>query len=229
MVMGRRPGVERSSWPVAVTDLAGLLGQMGVGMVRVPFRRPWAGRGSVAHNVAVVTTREVDPYLHGVFDGAPHRPVPVDRARPRRPLRRRPAAVRPRPRCRPRGRHRGRGVGGVVPPAPTGRAGPSSTSTEAATSAPRPACTACSWRHWPAAPVATSSFPTFAWLPSSPSRPTWRMPPPPSTACWRPASTPGTSPWPVIRAVVASPPRWWEPTSVPSGCPWPPSSSSRPR
>jgi acetyl esterase/lipase len=59
MVMGRRPGVERSSWPVAVTDLAGLLGQMSVGLARVPFRRPWSGQGNVAHNLAVATTREV--------------------------------------------------------------------------------------------------------------------------------------------------------------------------
>ncbi len=59
MVMGRRPGVERSTWPVAVTDLAGLLGQIGVGLAHVPLRRPWQGRGNVAHNVAVVTTREV--------------------------------------------------------------------------------------------------------------------------------------------------------------------------
>ncbi len=59
MVMGRRPGVERSSWPVAVTDLAGLAGQISVGLARVPFRRPWTGPGNVAHNVAVATTREV--------------------------------------------------------------------------------------------------------------------------------------------------------------------------
>ena len=59
MVMGRRPGVERSSWPVAVTDLAGLAGRSGVGLARVPFRRPWTGQGNVAHNVAVATTREI--------------------------------------------------------------------------------------------------------------------------------------------------------------------------
>ena len=58
MVMGRRPGVERSSWPVAVTDLVGLVGQMGVAMARVPLRRPWAGEGNLAHNVAVTMTRE---------------------------------------------------------------------------------------------------------------------------------------------------------------------------
>jgi acetyl esterase/lipase len=58
MVMGRRPGVQRSSWPVAVTDLVGLVGEMGLGMARVPFRRPWSGRGNLAHNVAVSVTRE---------------------------------------------------------------------------------------------------------------------------------------------------------------------------
>jgi acetyl esterase/lipase len=58
MVMGRRPGVERSSWPVAVTDLVGLVGQMGLGMAHVPFRRPWSGPGNLAHNVAVSVTRE---------------------------------------------------------------------------------------------------------------------------------------------------------------------------
>jgi len=58
MVMGRRPGVKRSSWPVAVTDIVGLVGQMGVGMARVPLRRPWTGQGNLAHNVAVAMTRE---------------------------------------------------------------------------------------------------------------------------------------------------------------------------
>ena len=45
MVMGRRPGVQRSSWPVAVTDLVGLIGQMGVGMARVPVPTPLVGPG----------------------------------------------------------------------------------------------------------------------------------------------------------------------------------------
>ena len=58
MVMGRRPGVERSSWPVAMTDLVGLMGQMSVAMARVPLRRPWDGEGNLAHNLAVTMTRE---------------------------------------------------------------------------------------------------------------------------------------------------------------------------
>jgi monoterpene epsilon-lactone hydrolase len=59
MVMGRRPGVARSSWPIAITDLVGLAGQLTTAMVRVPFRRPWAGHGNLPHNVAVTVTREV--------------------------------------------------------------------------------------------------------------------------------------------------------------------------
>ena len=41
-----------------MTDLVGLAGQMGVGMARVPLRRPWTGQGNLAHNVAVAVTRE---------------------------------------------------------------------------------------------------------------------------------------------------------------------------
>jgi monoterpene epsilon-lactone hydrolase len=58
MVMGRRPDVPRSSWPIAVTDLAGLAGQLGTALVRVPFRRPWRGQGNLPHNLAVAVTRE---------------------------------------------------------------------------------------------------------------------------------------------------------------------------
>ena len=58
MVMGRRPGVERSSWPIAATDLMGLAGQFSTALARVPFRRPWAGDGNLPHNLAVAVTRE---------------------------------------------------------------------------------------------------------------------------------------------------------------------------
>ncbi len=58
MVMGRRPDVKTASWPITVTDLFGLAGQMTTALVRVPFRRPWAGEGSPPHNVAVAVTRE---------------------------------------------------------------------------------------------------------------------------------------------------------------------------
>jgi acetyl esterase/lipase len=58
MVMGRRPGVKRSSWPITTTDLLGLASQMSTALVRVPFRSPWAGENSLAHNLAVAVTRE---------------------------------------------------------------------------------------------------------------------------------------------------------------------------
>jgi acetyl esterase/lipase len=58
MVMGRRPGVETSSWPIAATDLLGLAGQLSTAMVRVPFRKPWSGTCNLVHNVAVAVTRE---------------------------------------------------------------------------------------------------------------------------------------------------------------------------
>src|SRR5271166_324879 len=58
MVMGRRPGVARSSWPITATDLMGLAGQLAAAMARVPFRRPWSGDGDLAHNLAVAVTRE---------------------------------------------------------------------------------------------------------------------------------------------------------------------------
>ena len=58
MVMGRRAGVARSSWPITTTDLMGLAGQLSAAMARVPFRRPWSGEGSLPHNLAVAVTRE---------------------------------------------------------------------------------------------------------------------------------------------------------------------------
>ncbi len=56
--MGRRPGVARSSWPIATTDLMGLAGQFAAAMARVPFRSPWSGSGNLPHNLAVAVTRE---------------------------------------------------------------------------------------------------------------------------------------------------------------------------
>jgi acetyl esterase/lipase len=58
MVMGRRPGVARSSWPIATTDLLGLGTQMAAALARVPFRNPWSGDGNLPHNLAVAVTRE---------------------------------------------------------------------------------------------------------------------------------------------------------------------------
>ena len=56
--MGRRPDVARSSWPIALIDLAGLAGHLGTALVRVPFRRPWRRAGSLPRNLGVAVTRE---------------------------------------------------------------------------------------------------------------------------------------------------------------------------
>jgi acetyl esterase/lipase len=71
MVMGRRPGVARSSWPIATTDLFGLAGQLTAAMARVPFRSPWSGEGSLPHNLAVVVTRETVRSFMGYSSSLP--------------------------------------------------------------------------------------------------------------------------------------------------------------
>jgi acetyl esterase/lipase len=71
MVMARRPGVATSRWPVAVADLAGLAAQLAVAMVRVPFRDPWAGDGSLPHNLAVAVTRETIRSFMGYASSLP--------------------------------------------------------------------------------------------------------------------------------------------------------------
>ncbi len=71
MVMGRRPGVARSSWPIAVTDLAGLAGQLGAALARVPFRQPWHGDGNLPHNLAVAVTRETVRSFMGYSSSLP--------------------------------------------------------------------------------------------------------------------------------------------------------------
>ena len=71
MVMGRRPGVSRSSWPIAAIDLAGLAGQLVAGLGRVPFRDPWSGEGNVPHNLAVSVTRETIRSFMGYLTSLP--------------------------------------------------------------------------------------------------------------------------------------------------------------
>jgi monoterpene epsilon-lactone hydrolase len=71
MVMGRRPGVATSSWPIAVADVAGLAGQLATAMVRVPFRSPWAGEGSPQHNLTVAITRETIRSFMGYTSSLP--------------------------------------------------------------------------------------------------------------------------------------------------------------
>jgi len=71
MVMGRREGVSRSSWPIAATDLVGLAGQLSVALGRVPFRKPWSGEGNLPHNLAVAVTRETIRSLMGYLTSLP--------------------------------------------------------------------------------------------------------------------------------------------------------------
>ena len=145
MVMGRRAGVARSSWPIATTDLVGLAGQLSTAMARVPFRRPWSGTGSLPHNLAVTVTRETIRSFMGYSSS-----LPIDEWRsiemvlddlcgvvllaPGALGRHGPAARRPWPACPASGTARGTAWPGA----------PSSTSTAVATSAPRRGCTRCS-------------------------------------------------------------------------------------
>ncbi len=71
MVMGRRPGVARSSWPIAAIDLMGLAEQLATGLGRVPFRKPWSGEGSLPHNLAVTVTRETIRSFMGYLTALP--------------------------------------------------------------------------------------------------------------------------------------------------------------
>jgi acetyl esterase/lipase len=69
--MGRRPGVARSSWPIAAIDLAGLANQLTTGLGRVPFRSPWSGDGNLPHNLAVNVTRETIRSFMGYLTSLP--------------------------------------------------------------------------------------------------------------------------------------------------------------
>jgi acetyl esterase/lipase len=71
MVMGRRPGVARSSWPIGASDLVGLGAQMGLALGRVPFRRPWSGEGNLPHNLGVAVTRETIRSFMGYLTSLP--------------------------------------------------------------------------------------------------------------------------------------------------------------
>jgi len=71
MVMGRRPGVARSSWPIATTDLIGLGGQLIAALARVPFRSPWSGEGNLPHNLGVAVTRETIRSFMGYSSALP--------------------------------------------------------------------------------------------------------------------------------------------------------------
>jgi acetyl esterase/lipase len=65
MVMADRPEVATASLPITAIDTAGLGAALSRALLRVPFRSPWKGRGSVPHNVTVAVTREVVRSLLG--------------------------------------------------------------------------------------------------------------------------------------------------------------------
>jgi acetyl esterase/lipase len=59
MVMADRPEVATATAPIAAIDLLGLAESMGTAFLRVPFRQPWRGAGSVVRNIGVSVTREL--------------------------------------------------------------------------------------------------------------------------------------------------------------------------
>ncbi len=59
MVMGRRPNVRTASAPIAAVTVFGLAPSLAAGLMKVPFRRPWAGQQSLADNIGKAVTRQV--------------------------------------------------------------------------------------------------------------------------------------------------------------------------
>jgi epsilon-lactone hydrolase len=71
MVMGKRDDVETASAPIAAVAMVGLGQQLVNALVRVPFRRPWSGPSTVAHNVGEATTRQVVRSFMGYSSSLP--------------------------------------------------------------------------------------------------------------------------------------------------------------
>ncbi len=71
MVMGRRPGVQTASKPIAAIDAVGLAGALAAALARVPLRAPWRGPLGPLRNVAVATTRESVRTLIGYLTSLP--------------------------------------------------------------------------------------------------------------------------------------------------------------
>jgi acetyl esterase/lipase len=59
MVMGRRDDVETAPMPIAAFAVAGLVEQLTLAVMSVPFRAPWRGSHSVGDNVGASVTRQV--------------------------------------------------------------------------------------------------------------------------------------------------------------------------
>lgn len=71
MVMGKRDDVATASLPIAAVAVVGLGQQLVNALVRVPFRHPWTGAASVAHNVGSATTRQVVRSFMGYSSSLP--------------------------------------------------------------------------------------------------------------------------------------------------------------
>ncbi len=114
MVMGRRQGVTRSSWPIATTDLVGLAGQLSTASVRVPFRKPWSGEGTFPTTWPWPSPARPSGRSWATLLAA-HRRVPLGRTGARRPVRGGPPPGGPLARRRPGRGRRGRRPGHLVP------------------------------------------------------------------------------------------------------------------
>lgn len=71
MVMGKRDDVETASVPIATVALVGLGQQLVNALARVPFRRPWVGPSTLAHNLGESTTRQVVRSFMGYSSSLP--------------------------------------------------------------------------------------------------------------------------------------------------------------
>lgn len=71
MVMGRRPDVETAAFPISAVAVAGLAETMVNALIRVPFRQPWEGPGSLARNVGASVTRQVMRSFMGYVSSLP--------------------------------------------------------------------------------------------------------------------------------------------------------------
>lgn len=71
MVMADRPDVRTASTPIAAVDTVGLAQQMVNALIRVPFRQPWRGSSSLAHNLGQNVTREVIRTFMGYASSLP--------------------------------------------------------------------------------------------------------------------------------------------------------------
>lgn len=71
MVMGRRPDVETAAFPISAVAVAGLAESMVNALIRVPFRQPWEGPGSLARNVGASVTRQVMRSFMGYVSSLP--------------------------------------------------------------------------------------------------------------------------------------------------------------